>query len=78
MKLTITEATLLVRAITNRIDEEGDIGKYWQWVIWDATNPDLPTDPEDVERWTEYVELSHRNIATLEDLRKRIVGEYLS
>lgn len=78
MKLTITEATLLVRAITNRIDEEGDIGKYWEFVILDATNPDLPTDPEDVERWTEYVELSIRNIETLEDLRKRIVGEYLS
>lgn len=77
MKLTITEATLLVRAITNRIDEEGDIGKYWEGVL-DATNPDLPTDPEDVERWTEYVELSIRNIETLEDLRKRIVGEYLS
>ena len=75
MKLAVTEATLLVGAIHSRVFREREIGDYWQAVL---DGDDLPADPEDVERWTEYVELSIRNIETLEDLRKRIVGEYLS
>ena len=78
MKLTITEATLLVNAIHSRVFREREIADYWQAVL---DSPDEGQDvalPEDVQRWENHVSVSHRNIATLEDLRKRIIGEYLS